>query len=127
MSVLFLEQVCSLIYTMNAMTTQLNLMADETGVYHGMSSHFNGDGFPGMTFKVRALGKTDYTAWLAAVRASGPVLDEAAYRQLTQQSMDVRPVTYRAAAAGLFDSIVSQKLPPGPGPASTAASSATKK
>ena len=44
------------------------------------------------------------------------MLDETAYRELLKQSQDVRPYTYRAVQAGLFEEIVDQRLPPGEGP-----------
>jgi cytochrome o ubiquinol oxidase subunit II len=33
-----------------------------------------------------------------------------------QQTQHVKPYTYRAVQAGLFDAIINQKLPPGFGP-----------
>ena len=117
MSAFFVPQLGSMIYTMNGMTTQLNLLADEPGEFHGLSSHFNGDGFAGMFFATRAVPAPQYAAWISSARASGPVLDGAAYRELSRQSMNVKPMTYRGAAAGLFQDVVMQKLPPGPGPA----------
>src|SRR6202161_1452373 len=40
MNAFFIPQLGSMIYTMNGMTTQLNLRADSAGVFHGLSSHF---------------------------------------------------------------------------------------
>jgi cytochrome o ubiquinol oxidase subunit 2 len=51
----FVPQLGSMIYTMPRMTTRLNLKADRPGVYDGISSHFSGDGFSGMNFKVQAV------------------------------------------------------------------------
>src|SRR6185369_5166744 len=45
MNAFFIPQLGSMIYTMNGMTTQLNLQADATGIFRGQSSHFSGDGF----------------------------------------------------------------------------------
>ena len=50
------------------------------------------------------------------------MLDEAAYRLLLRQSSSVPPHTYRAVAPDLFESIASQRLPPGQGPPVTPAS-----
>jgi cytochrome o ubiquinol oxidase subunit 2 len=44
------------------------------------------------------------------------VLDDAAYRGLLRQSLNVKPYTYRSVERGLFDEILQQKLPPGEGP-----------
>jgi cytochrome o ubiquinol oxidase subunit 2 len=102
---------------MNVMATQLHLQADRPGVFNGLSAQFSGDGFPDMEFQVRAVPSEQFDAWLAAARRSGPVLDTAAYTQLARQSLGVQPFTYRAVQPQLFNAVVTQKLPPGPGPA----------
>ncbi len=116
MSAFFVPRLGSMIYTMNGMATQLNLMADHPGDFDGRSSHYNGDGFPGMHFKMHAVTPEQFSGWAAAARSGTAVLDEAAYRQLARQSLDTKPFVYARAAPGLFDDIVRQKLPPGPGP-----------
>jgi cytochrome o ubiquinol oxidase subunit 2 len=69
-----------------------------------------------MAFDVHAVPPEQFTQWAAATRATGPVLDEAAYRELLKQTQNVSPYTYRSVQAGLFDDIVEQRLPPGEGP-----------
>jgi cytochrome o ubiquinol oxidase subunit II len=115
-NVFFVPRLGSMIYAMYGMTTQLNLQADRAGVYPGLSAHFSGDGFPGMAFDVHAVSAEQFTQWTVATRATGPVLDEAAYRELLKQSQNVSPYTYRSVHTGLFDDIVEQRLPPGEGP-----------
>jgi len=117
MNAFFVPSLGSMIYTMNGMATQLNLQADRAGTLSGLSSHYSGDGFSGMHFAVRALPPDRFASWVQATRDNGPVLDDAAYGQLEQQSQDVRPFTYGGVAPDLFRRIVSQALPPGPGPA----------
>jgi cytochrome o ubiquinol oxidase subunit 2 len=116
LSAFFVPQLGSMIYTMNGMTTQLNLLPERPGVYRGMSSHFNGDGFSNMHFTLSAVQPAQFAAWVAQARQAGPVLDAASYRALSRQSINVAPYTYRAADPGLFGDIVTQTLPPGPGP-----------
>jgi cytochrome o ubiquinol oxidase subunit 2 len=116
MNAFFIPQLGSMIYTMNGMTTQLNLQADAPGTFHGLSSHFSGDGFPGMYFDVHAVPAEQFAAWIETTRASGPTLDAASYAALARQSMNISPFTYRAAAPDLFQQIATQMLPPGPGP-----------
>jgi cytochrome o ubiquinol oxidase subunit 2 len=115
-NVFFVPRLGSEIYSMYGMTTQLNLQADHPGVYPGLSAHFSGDGFSDMAFDVHAVTAQEFSAWATAAGASGPTLDQAAYRGLLKQSEHVRPSTYRAVEPGLFDAIVMQKLPPGAGP-----------
>src|SRR6266850_772316 len=45
MNAFFIPRLGSMIYTMNGMTTQLNLQADAPSTFRGQSSHFSGDGF----------------------------------------------------------------------------------
>ena len=116
MNAFFIPQLGSMIYTMNGMTTQLNLSADAPGTFAGLSSHFSGDGFSGMHFTVHAVPPNQFTAWVEATSKSGPTLDPDTYKTLAQQSMDTTPYTYRSADPGLFQQIVTQQLPPGPGP-----------
>jgi cytochrome o ubiquinol oxidase subunit II len=116
MNAFFIPQLGSMIYTMNGMTTHLNLQADAPGTFHGLSSHFSGDGFPGMHFDVHAVPAEEFSTWIENTRATGPTLDAASYTMLSKQSLDVSPFTYRATSPELFQQIASQALPPGPGP-----------
>jgi cytochrome o ubiquinol oxidase subunit 2 len=116
MNAFFIPQLGSMIYTMNGMTTQLNLSADAPGTFRGLSSHYNGDGFSGMHFEVHAVPPEQFDAWIEDTRKTGPTLDAASYAQLARQSMNTRPFTFRAADPALFQQIVTQHLPPGPGP-----------
>ncbi|MGI4880131.1 MAG: ubiquinol oxidase subunit II [Janthinobacterium lividum] len=116
MSAFFVPQLGSMIYTMNGMATQLNLMADRPGDFDGRSSHYNGDGFPGMHFKLHAVAPAQFAQWAATAGSGTTMLDAAAYQQLARQSLNTKPFVYAHAAPGLFDDIVRQKLPPAPGP-----------
>ncbi|MEA2848174.1 MAG: cytochrome o ubiquinol oxidase subunit [Rhodospirillaceae bacterium] len=116
MNAFFIPQLGSMIYTMSGMTTQLNLRADATGTFQGRSSHYSGDGFSGMHFEVHAVPPEQFDAWIEDTRKTGPTLDAASYAQLARQSMNTRPFTFRAADPALFQQIVTQHLPPGPGP-----------
>jgi cytochrome o ubiquinol oxidase subunit II len=116
MNAFFVAQLGSMIYTMNGMTTQLNLQADAPGTFHGISSHYSGDGFSDMHFDVRAVPPEQFAAWIEETRNTGPTLDAASYAALAKQSMNTPPFTFRAVDPGLFHDIVTQKLPPGPGP-----------
>ena len=118
MTAFFVPQLGSMIYTMNGRRTQLNLRADNTGTLFGLASHFNGDGFSGMHFDTQAVPAERFTAWIDATRQAGPTLNAASYEDLAKQSMNVAPFTFRAVDPTLFQQIVTQQLPPGPGPQS---------
>ena len=124
----FVPQMGTMIYTMPRMTTHLNLQADRQGTYEGLSSHFSGDGFPGMQFKVQALPDDQFAMWAQGARGSGLKLDGAGYAELTRPSSYVKPMTYGSVAPGLFDAIVANRAPqmhvPGAAPPANQASAA---
>ncbi len=126
MNVFFVPRLGSQIYAMNGMESNLNLQADKPGNYPGLSGHFSGDGFSGMTFGLHAVSPMQFAAWTAAARLTGPALTDATYRTLLQQSQYVKPYTYHAVQPGLFDAIVLQKLPTGEGPRAERPDSAVK-
>jgi cytochrome o ubiquinol oxidase subunit 2 len=116
LNVFFVPRLGTEIYAMNGMATQLYLQADEAGVFPGLAAHFSGDGFSDMNFEMQAVSPDEFAAWTSATSTGGPRLDDASYRTLLQQTENVKPYTYRAVQAGLFDAILEQKLPPGDGP-----------
>ena len=116
MNSFLVPQLGSQIYTMPNMVTRLNLEADQPGTFEGLSAQFSGDGFSGMRFDVESMPADQFAQWVAAARATGPELDDAAYRGLLRQSQNVRPYSYRAVQPGLFNRVVMQNLPPGEGP-----------
>ncbi len=116
MNAFFIPQLGSMIYSMNGMTTQLNLAADQPGTYYGQSSHFSGDGFSDMHFEVHALPAADFAAWVDKTRNNGPRLTTQSYSDLAKQTMNVAPFTYGSVEADLFHKIVTLAVPPGPGP-----------
>jgi cytochrome o ubiquinol oxidase subunit 2 len=126
MNMFWVPKLGGMIATMNRMVTQISLQADEPGRYDGRSTQFSGDGFSDMRFTTRAISPNEFSAWADATRHKGPVLNEAAYVALSQQSRDVRPFTYREANPALFHAIVSQSLPPGPGPSDAQSNAAVR-
>jgi cytochrome o ubiquinol oxidase subunit II len=116
MNVFFVPRLGSEIYSMSGMVTQLNLQADQPGCYPGLSANFSGDGFSDMRFTLEAVAPRQFEEWVAATKNAGGVLGDTAYRTLLRQSENVQPYTYRAVLPGLFERIVTLRLPPGEGP-----------
>jgi cytochrome o ubiquinol oxidase subunit 2 len=125
MNAFFIPQLGSMIYVMNGMTDQLNLQADTIGVFHGLSSHFSGDGFSDMHFDVHVVSPTDFSNWAATASKSNATLDAQRYAELAKQSTKVTSATFRLGQPDLFQSIATQKIPPalGPPPVQSAARS----
>ncbi|HEY6630717.1 MAG TPA: ubiquinol oxidase subunit II [Rhizobiaceae bacterium] len=116
MNAFFVPQLGSMIYAMNGMTTQLYLRADDQGTFRGLSSQYSGDGFSDMHFDVHAVPEQQFAAWAEDTRSAGPSLDAESYTALARQSPETTPFTYREVDSDLFHRIVTQQLPPGPGP-----------
>ena len=106
----FVPQMGTMIYTMPRMSTKLNLQADKPGTFNGLSSHFSGDGFPGMQFQVQALPADQFAMWAQGARGQGPALDGRGYAELSKPSSYVKPMTYGAVVPGLYDAIVADRL-----------------
>src|ERR1700742_2536308 len=96
MSVFFIPQLGSMIYTMNGMVTKLELRADTVGDFQGLSAHFNGDGFPHMLFDVHVVSQTDFDAWASATSRGDKVLNADVYKKdLLKQSVPKDKPAYR--------------------------------
>ncbi|MDF3218412.1 MULTISPECIES: ubiquinol oxidase subunit II [Mesorhizobium] len=121
MNTFFVPQLGSMVYVMNGMQTELHLQADREGSFFGQSAHFSGDGFSDMNFSVSAVSADAFTRWTSSLRGGGGVLNANAYRELARQSTNVPPSTFGHVQPGLFDAVAQQILPPGPGPAESAA------
>ena len=118
MNSFFVPQLGSQIYAMSGMASQLNLIADQPGTYPGISSHYSGDGFSDMHFDLHAVPAAEFETWVTNTRGVGPTLDAKSYADLAKQSIKVTPFTYRDADPALFNKIVTQEIPPAPGPQS---------
>jgi cytochrome o ubiquinol oxidase subunit II len=115
MNSFFVPQLAGQIYTMAGMVTHLNLRADYSGTYRGISANFSGDGFADMHFNVDAVPPESFARWVASARSAGPVLDTKAYADLVKPSHAVAPFTYRSITPGLFAGILSAELQPDQG------------
>jgi cytochrome o ubiquinol oxidase subunit 2 len=114
MNSFFVPQLGGQIYTMAKMVTRINLQADHPGTYRGMSANYSGEGFSDMYFSVDAVPDEKFAQWLSATRSAGPMLDAQSYAALAKPSQAIAPFTYRAAAAGLFNTILSAGSPGDP-------------
>jgi len=116
MNVFFVPRLSSEIYAMNGMVTQLNLLGSETGTFPGLSAQFSGDGFADMAFDTVVATPADFAAFVESAHAATSRLDAAEYRVLSKQSHERRVQVFGSVSDGLFEDIVSLRLPPGSGP-----------
>jgi cytochrome o ubiquinol oxidase subunit 2 len=126
MNAFFVPQLGSMIYTMNAMSSTLNLIADKPGDYRGVSAHYSGDGFADEHFTVHAVPEDQFTAWVGSTQGKGPTLDDDTYKQLMKPSMGVAPYAYGTVEPDIYNKILSQALPPSPYPANESSDNSHK-
>jgi cytochrome o ubiquinol oxidase subunit 2 len=120
MNVFFVPRIGGEIYAMNGMATQLNLLARNVGRFPGLSAQFSGDGFSDMGFNTDVMSEKGFHDFVVNAKASPKRLDDAEYASLSRQSTSPEVKLFGKVTSGIFDDIVSRRLPPGSGPESTA-------
>jgi cytochrome o ubiquinol oxidase subunit 2 len=115
MNSFFVPQLGSQIYTMPGMTTRLNLLAERSGDYPGLSANFSGDGFSDMRFLVHVVPASEFSSWRTRATDEGAVLNADAYLQLARAAGNTQIQTYRSVDPNLFDRIVQQNGAAEPG------------
>jgi cytochrome o ubiquinol oxidase subunit II len=107
MNSFFVPQLGSQIYTMPNMVTRLNLQADQTGTFEGLSAQFSGDGFSDMRFDLVSTEAEAFKDWVGATKAQGGILDAATFADLVKPAPVEGSRTYAQVSEGLFDRISS--------------------
>ena len=106
MSAFFIPQLGSQIYAMAGMRTRLHLLANEPGVYDGLNTQFNGDGFSDMHFEVHVVPPQELEKWFLQVKKSPTSLTDIAYNQLLQPSTGDKPNTFAGVENDLFNKVI---------------------
>ncbi len=97
MTSFFIPQLGSQMYAMGGMQTQLNLLADQIGIYAGHNNQISGIGYANMHFKAHAVSPEEFQAWVEKVRQSPEKLDHHRYEQLIKPNDGYYPVTHFSA------------------------------
>jgi len=100
------------VYTMTGMRTQLHIMANTVGVFHGSSANISGEGFADMTFTVHAMDETDFVQWARTAVHSPAMLTSESYAELAKPSKNVPDTTYMLMTPTLFDDIMMKYMAP---------------
>jgi cytochrome o ubiquinol oxidase subunit 2 len=106
MNAFYIPDLAGMIYTMPGMQTELNAVINKPGVFRGLSSHYSGAGFSGMTFRFHGLSEQDFAQWVAKAKAEGQPLTRQAYLALAQPSERHPVERFSSVEAGLFDRVV---------------------
>lgn len=107
-----IPQLVGQIYAMAGMQTKLNFIADEAGLYKGVSANFTGDGFSEMKFNVRAGTESEFSAWVKKAEKASTTLGLKQYQQLLKPSINNSTPVYALAEHDLFDTVVMKGMHP---------------
>lgn len=111
MNSFWIPQLGGQIYAMTGMSTNLNLMASNTGDFRGSSANLSGNGFANMEFMARAATIPNFKAWVNSAKQNPGTLDQAAYNKLLQPSTLSRPQIYSSEQTNLYHKIVLKYMP----------------
>lgn len=106
MSAFFIPQLGSQIYAMAGMRTRLHLLANESGVYDGLNTQYNGDGFSDMHFEVHVVEPQELQQWFMEVKQSPDGLTDAAYNQLLYPSIADKSKLFSGVQNDLFNKVI---------------------
>lgn len=112
MNSFWIPQLCGQIYSMTGMTTQLHLMADESGEYSGRAAEINGRGFADMTFVAKSTSQSDFDDWISYVKQLQIQLIDHTYNELIKPSKNNPIMLYSYVEKDLFNKIVLKYMHP---------------
>jgi cytochrome o ubiquinol oxidase subunit 2 len=112
MNSFWIPQLGGQIYAMPGMSTQLHLMADQSGDFRGSSANLSGTGFAGMHFIARASVPEEFEKWVQGVKQLGSPLGLEEYNQLISPSEDHSIQSFVLKDKGLYDEIVMKYMMP---------------
>lgn len=112
MNSLWIPKLGGQIYAMPGMTTELHLIADQTGQFRGSSANISGEGFAGMHFITKAASNDEYNAWVKSVKESLGELDLETYQKLAAPSQNLPVIFYKLKSEHLFHEIIMKYMKP---------------
>ncbi len=111
MNSFWIPQLGGQMYAMTGMSSQLNLMATETGDFDGSAAEVNGQGFAGMRFGVRSSSGPEYDQWVAQIHQGTTTLTENEYTMLAKPSENNPKTFYAGVDENLYNSIIGKYMP----------------
>jgi cytochrome o ubiquinol oxidase subunit 2 len=102
----------SQIYAMPGMNTTVHLNATKPGTYLGSPANISGSGFSSMTFKVRAVSRSDYEAWIRRTQKVDHNLNMVAYDSLAKPSKNVPVQLFSPVQDDLYDRLIVKYMMP---------------
>ncbi|AWH89266.1 ubiquinol oxidase subunit II [Limnobaculum parvum] len=110
MNSFFIPRLGSQIYAMGGMQNILHLVANEKGVYPGMSANYSGKGFSGMKFNAIVTSQEDFDKWVEKVKQSPNQLQWEDYNQLAKPSENNAVEYFSTVKSGLYLDIINKYM-----------------
>jgi cytochrome o ubiquinol oxidase subunit II len=113
MNSLEIPQLAGQIYAMGGMRTKLSLVADHPGIYKGLSTNYSGDGFVGMSFKIKATSDKGFHQWIKKSQASPKTLSTLQdYVNIAKESYDNKVEIFSHVPTKLFHEVIMKYMSP---------------
>ena len=106
MSALFIPQLGSQIYAMAGMRTKLHLLGNIPGVYEGMNTQYNGEGFSDMHFPVHMVTTDEFKQWVNQTRLITKPLNDESYELLLKPSINNKAEFFSGIDQSLFENVI---------------------
>lgn len=108
MSAFSIPQLGGQIYAMAGMRTRLHLHSDIEGVYQGLNTQLNGEGFSDMHFPSHVVSKEKFTEWVNWIKAKNNPLTIEKYKYLYNPTTASPSIYYSETPKNLFMNIMMQ-------------------
>ncbi|MBT4884731.1 MAG: cytochrome ubiquinol oxidase subunit II [Legionellales bacterium] len=108
MSAFCIPQLGGQIYAMAGMRTRLHLYTENEGVYEGLNTQLNGDGFSDMHFLAHVVPQDQFDSWVQQVKLGSLPLTLDRYKELYNPTIAAPIEHYSAAPGDLFMKIMMQ-------------------
>jgi cytochrome o ubiquinol oxidase subunit 2 len=112
MNSFWIPQLGGQMYAMPGMSTQLHLIANETGEFRGSGAEMSGPGFAGMKFIAKATSQADFDQWVQSVKRSSTTLSLDTYEKLAEPSENDPVVFYASIDESLYTKIMMKFMAP---------------
>lgn len=110
MNAFWIPQLGGQVYAMAGMSTKLHLMADQPGVYTGVSSNLSGAGFADMRFTAESTSSDDFAAWVRSVQESGSYLTTDEYTKLAKASTNTEVMYFSTVNPELHATVIAKYM-----------------
>ena len=97
---------------MAGMRTRLHLYTTHPGVYDGLNSQYNGEGFSNMHFKAHVTSLKDFNHWAQQMKMGHKRLSIAEYQKIVQPTLGSPIIKYSSVTPHLFKRIMEQYTKP---------------